>query len=196
MNRRLARGEIDRTEYDEIRDAMAWRPPGGARGRRLPTSGLIVLIVLGVIVAFGFTSMALTYGPWRTPQSGTPSQDGGGWSWQDCCVWGGGTGGMGGGMMGGNMREYGSSDVVIANYAFTPAVLAVATGTTVIWVNMDHVMHTVSFGEHGEDHAEEAVDSGPLYHMDSWSHTFDEPGVYQYHCDPHPSMTGTVIVEG
>ncbi len=63
-------------------------------------------------------------------------------------------------------------------------------------MNMDGVMHTVSFGAHGNDHEAEGMDSGPMYHMNSWSYTFNEPGVYEYHCDPHPYMTGQVIVEG
>lgn len=25
-------------------------------------------------------------------------------------------------------------------------------------------------------------------------HRFTEPGTYSYHCDPHPQMTGVVIV--
>ncbi|MCP8315647.1 MAG: hypothetical protein H3Z51_02130, partial [archaeon] len=37
--------------------------------------------------------------------------------------------------------------------------------------------------------------SGPLYQGQSFSYTFTEPGVYVYHCDPHPYMVGTIIVQ-
>jgi plastocyanin len=30
---------------------------------------------------------------------------------------------------------------------------------------------------------------------DSWSHTFDEPGEYEYFCLPHVNMVATIIVE-
>jgi len=30
---------------------------------------------------------------------------------------------------------------------------------------------------------------------DSFSHTFDESGIYPYFCSPHPWMTGFVIVD-
>ncbi len=97
--------------------------------------------------------------------------------------------------MGGGPGGVGSNDVTIAGYAYSPSELSVSVGTTITWINMDGVMHTVSFGGHEDDHLE-GPDSGPMYHMGVWSYTFNEPGTYAYHCDPHPSMTGTVIVEG
>ncbi len=195
LDQRLASGEIGRAEYDELKKVVQSSRSTTSRGhnRALSRSGLTILVVLGVVLAFTITSLALTYGPWRAPQSGTPS--GWGWGWGDCCTWGAGTGGMGGGMMGGDTGGYGQSDVVIANYAYSPQVFTVSVGSTVTWVNMDGAMHTVSFGEHGHDHGGEAMDSGPMYHMDGWSYTFNEPGVYEYHCDPHPFMTGTVVVK-
>ncbi len=97
--------------------------------------------------------------------------------------------------MGGGSGGVGSYDVTIAGYAYSPSELRVSVGTTITWVNMDGVMHTVSFGGHGDDYRG-GPDSGPMYHMSVWSYTFIEPGTYEYHCDPHPYMTGTVIVEG
>jgi amicyanin len=180
LDRRLASGEIDRQEYEELRRVILRDRSSGARqGRFLSRSGLTILIVLGVVLAFAFTSMAVTYGTWRT-------SEGGAWPWGGCCSGGG---------MGGPMGGY-DADVIIANYAFSPEEVRVPAGTTVTWVNMDHVMHTVTFGGHGDDHSGEVIDSGPMYHMDAFSHTFDEPGMYEYHCDPHPYMTGVVIVEG
>ena len=99
--------------------------------------------------------------------------------------------------MGGRPGSVGPYDVAIVNYAYSLSEVRVSVGATVTWVNMDGVMHTVSFGGHGDGHqAGPGVDSGPLYHMDVWSYTFVEPGTYEYHCDPHPYMTGKIIVEG
>jgi amicyanin len=84
------------------------------------------------------------------------------------------------------------AQVVIVDYAFRPANIRVKAGTTVHWVNMDGVDHTVSFGVHG-DHAG-AVDSGMMGHMGTFAYTFADPGTYEYHCNPHPYMTGTVVV--
>lgn len=81
--------------------------------------------------------------------------------------------------------------VAIMNYSFSPSSLAVKAGTTVRWVNMDFVEHTVSFGTHDNP---TGVESPLLGHMGSFGYTFTEPGTYEYHCDPHPYMTGSVIV--
>jgi plastocyanin len=36
----------------------------------------------------------------------------------------------------------------------------------------------------------------PLLRTDqSWSRKFDKPGVYAYHCVPHPWMKGTIVVK-
>ncbi|MEE9164147.1 MAG: cupredoxin family copper-binding protein [Thermoplasmata archaeon] len=186
LDRRLAAGEIDRAEHEALRRLVRRTPSGKRRspGRALSTSWLTILVVLVVVSAVAVTSMALTYGPWRASPDGTTVGDG--WPW--------GGGGMGPGM-GGGPWGVGSYDVTIAGYAYGPSELTVSVGTTITWVNMDGVMHTVSFGGHEDDHAW-GPDSGPLYHMGAWSYTFMEPGTYEYHCDPHPWMTGTVIVEG
>ncbi len=81
--------------------------------------------------------------------------------------------------------------VTIRNYSFNPSTLEVRAGTTVRWVNMDMVAHTVSFGTH-ENPA--GIESPLLGHMGSFSYTFSEAGTHVYHCDPHPYMTGTVAV--
>ena len=77
--------------------------------------------------------------------------------------------------------------VTIANFAFDPAELSVAAGTTVTWTNDDTAPHTVT-----EDDG--LFDSGRLDQGASFSQTFDDPGTYAYHCDFHPSMKGTVVV--
>ena len=82
--------------------------------------------------------------------------------------------------------------VAIVNYSFSPSSLTVKAGTTVRWMNMDFVEHTVSFGTHDNP---TGVESPLLGQMGSFGYTFTEPGTYEYHCDPHPYMTGSVIVD-
>ena len=59
--------------------------------------------------------------------------------------------------------------------------LPVSTGWAPRW------MHTVTS-------ADGIFDSGFLNEGDTWSHTFDEPGEFEYFCAPHPWMRATVIV--
>jgi plastocyanin len=61
-------------------------------------------------------------------------------------------------------------------------------GTTVTWTNKDQVEHTVT-SDNG------IFDSGFLSQNEPWSYTFNEPGTFTYHCEPHPFMTAQVIVE-
>jgi len=81
--------------------------------------------------------------------------------------------------------------VSIVDYRFQPANVTIKAGTTVRWINMDFVGHTVSFGMHGN---ETGVESDLMGHMGTFGYTFIGPGTYPYHCDPHPYMTGVVVV--
>ena len=84
------------------------------------------------------------------------------------------------------------ASVAIMNYGFYPAALTISTGTTVTWVNMDMVQHTVTSGT--EQAPTNLFDSHELNHMQSFSYTFSAPGTYIYYCDVHPDMIGTVTV--
>ena len=99
------------------------------------------------------------------------------------------------GMMSGRGSDPGSetpvqgvSQVRIEDFAFVPANIVVEAGTTVTWTNYDGVGHTVTSDEGDE------LDSDLLGGNETFSHTFDEPGAYRYHCTPHPNMQGLVTV--
>ena len=79
--------------------------------------------------------------------------------------------------------------VEMRNFAFAPASLEVANGTTVTWTNRDGAHHSVAFDDMV------LPDSPVLAQGASFSQTFDEPGPYAYHCGPHPDMRGTIVVE-
>lgn len=80
--------------------------------------------------------------------------------------------------------------VTIQNYAFSPKAITVKVGTKVTWTNQDGVEHTVTT----QDGAPAKIDSGLFGKGKSFSFTFDKAGAYEYYCEPHPYMKGTVIV--
>ena len=82
---------------------------------------------------------------------------------------------------------------------FDPSNIAILIGTEVTWINEDETQHTVTSGNLTNLGTDGIYDgrfySGVLGSGDSFSYTFDEPGLYSYFCSPHPWMTGFVIVE-
>jgi amicyanin len=72
--------------------------------------------------------------------------------------------------------------------AFAPGTIRVRAGATVTWTNRDSVPHNVTFMNGGA--------SGTLGQGQSYSHTFTQPGTYDYHCTFHPGMIGRVVVVG
>ncbi len=87
-----------------------------------------------------------------------------------------------------------STYVTIGNYEYKPKELTIKTGSTVTWINTDLYVHTIRAGTPEKPTGE--FNSGDLGLMGIYSHTFTKPGTYQYHCQPHPYMRGTITVEG
>ena len=75
----------------------------------------------------------------------------------------------------------------ISNFKFGPRTLTVKVGTKVTWTNNDAIGHSVNF-------ASGNVNSKTLDQNAKFSHTFTAAGTYQYICDIHPFMHGTVVV--
>lgn len=71
---------------------------------------------------------------------------------------------------------------------YLPNEITIRVGTKVTWVNNDNTVHTVT-ADNG------SFDSRLLRKGQSWNYTFTKPGIYEYHCDPHPWMKGKVIVQ-
>lgn len=100
--------------------------------------------------------------------------------------------------------------------AFDPAEIEVAAGTTVVWENVGSVGHSVTayedqipdgatyFASGGFDSESAArdnyavgdPDAGDIPGGESYEHTFEAAGTYEYYCIPHESagMVGTVTV--
>jgi plastocyanin len=71
--------------------------------------------------------------------------------------------------------------------SFSPNPVKVNVDETVTWINDDSGRHTVTSKDG-------VFDSGMMGKGQSFSFTFDKAGEYSYHCEPHPSMVGTVVV--
>jgi plastocyanin len=76
--------------------------------------------------------------------------------------------------------------VLLQNFSFSPPSVTIAAGGEVTWTNRDSVNHTVT----GEDWGSELLGKDK-----SFTKKFETPGVYPYHCTPHPNMTGRVVVK-
>ena len=78
--------------------------------------------------------------------------------------------------------------VTIKGFAFQPAALEVAVGTTVTWTNQDTTGHTVTADD-------ASFDSGTVNGGATFSQVFNTAGTFAYHCKIHSSMHGTITVK-
>ncbi|UXA08032.1 cupredoxin family copper-binding protein [Mycobacterium sp. SMC-2] len=75
----------------------------------------------------------------------------------------------------------------IDGFAFAPATLTVAAGTTVTWTNRDEEPHTVAASD--GSFRSPGMGTGATF-----THTFTDAGTFDYVCSIHPMMRGTVVV--
>ncbi len=76
--------------------------------------------------------------------------------------------------------------VRIVDFAFDPASVTIAVGTTVVWTNTG-VQHTTTSSDN-------VWGSEVLERGDSFRYQFTRPGTYPYICGLHPDMHATIIV--
>ncbi|MBI2327066.1 copper resistance protein CopC [Candidatus Curtissbacteria bacterium] len=92
----------------------------------------------------------------------------------------------------------GKSEVIVglSEISFKPMNLKIKKGTKVVWINDDNVEHYVNTDSHPAHTYYLSQNSKSLASGDSYSLTFNEAGVYPYHCSAHASnMTGSILVE-
>jgi plastocyanin len=77
--------------------------------------------------------------------------------------------------------------VVIKNFDYSPMALDIKAGTTVVWKNLDGEPHTIAS-------TDGLFRSPALDQNDSYSFTFDRPGLFQYICSIHPKMKAIITV--
>ncbi|HKU53857.1 MAG TPA: cupredoxin family copper-binding protein [Rhizomicrobium sp.] len=78
--------------------------------------------------------------------------------------------------------------VTIKNFDYSPMDLDIAAGTTVVWKNLDGEPHTIAS-------VDGAFRSPALDQNDSYSFTFNRPGIFKYICSIHPKMKATIVVK-
>jgi plastocyanin len=102
-----------------------------------------------------------------------------------------GLAGCGGGAASTTAAQSGSAaqSVEIKDFAFAPAALTVAKGTTIEFPNEDSTPHTATSKSSG------AFDTGTIQPGKSAKLAFDDAGTFAYYCAFHPFMKGTVTVE-
>ena len=80
-------------------------------------------------------------------------------------------------------------NIDIQNMAFSPSTITITAGDIIIWTNLDSMDHSVT----SDDGT--SFDSGLISNSQTFTLTGLSIGTYGYHCTPHPSMTGTIIVQ-
>ncbi|MDO8467230.1 MAG: plastocyanin/azurin family copper-binding protein [bacterium] len=79
----------------------------------------------------------------------------------------------------------GTVTVDIKGFAFVSSTTRIGPGTKIIWKNYDDVAHSVV----GPTFQSKLLQKG-----ESYSYTFNQPGVYSYFCGSHPNMKGEIVV--
>ena len=91
------------------------------------------------------------------------------------------------------LSAIGANKVVVAirNFAFFPDTVRVRPGTEVVWVNCETDIQDF----HTSTSSTGAWNSGALNRGEVFSRSFGGAGAFEYFCEPHPFMRGTVIVQ-
>lgn len=80
--------------------------------------------------------------------------------------------------------------ISIGDFFFDPTVLKIKNGTTVTWTNNGMIGHDVKTDRNSP---KQGPSSNLLDRGQSYSFTFDEPGLYLYICSPHSAQMRAVI---
>jgi len=78
--------------------------------------------------------------------------------------------------------------ITIKDSSFSPAILTVATGSSITFVNDTDFEHSIV----SDDSA--TILSGSIAHKTSFFFKKDTIGTFTYHCGLHPTVKGTIIL--
>ncbi|HKB86021.1 MAG TPA: plastocyanin/azurin family copper-binding protein [Ignavibacteriaceae bacterium] len=87
----------------------------------------------------------------------------------------------------------GTNEIFIQGFSFASGTKTISKGTTIMWTNKDGATHTVTSGTPGSPSG--AFSSGNIGPQGSFSHTFNQTGVFKYYCSIHTNMTATITVQ-
>lgn len=85
--------------------------------------------------------------------------------------------------------ESSAVNIEINDFAFNPSAITLKRGTTVTWTNKDSSPHTIT-SDSGDE-----LNSDTLSEGQSYSHTFNQAGIFDYHCSIHPRMKSAIVIE-
>lgn len=89
-----------------------------------------------------------------------------------------------------SQQEIGNVIIEIKNFKYSPAELKVKPGEKITVINRDIAGHSVTSDKPG------LFESGVLGKDKPGSITAPSvPGTYKFHCTPHPSIVGSLVVE-
>ena len=82
------------------------------------------------------------------------------------------------------------------NYVPNSAKALLNIDNKVIWQNNDDTAHTVTPDHRSSDsYSGDFGSVGVLKSCENYEFLFTEPQEIHYHCDPHPWMTGSIVVD-
>ena len=90
-----------------------------------------------------------------------------------------------------NPGKPGENEIFLLYKTFNPTQLSVKKGTTVTFINKDNADHTVTS-------TTKVFDSGTLRSGDSYTHTFNDVGLFYFFCNYHSSNSqeqGVIVVK-
>jgi plastocyanin len=79
---------------------------------------------------------------------------------------------------------------------FMPGSVKLEAGSSLQWINTSNLPHNIVGVYKTSSGQETHLDSGFINNGESWKYTFNEEGVFEYHCTTHTEhgMKGTVII--
>ncbi len=83
--------------------------------------------------------------------------------------------------------DAGTVTASMAGTAFVPPAITAKVGDVIAWTNRDSVPHTATLDD--DSCTTESLSEGGVGAL-----TFSAPGTYPFHCNVHPTMTGTIEV--
>jgi len=79
-------------------------------------------------------------------------------------------------------------NIKIQDMEFVPGAINIKRGDTIIWTNQDSEIHTITSDSGSE------LSSNTLSKNQTYSHTFNTIGTFNYHCSVYTSIKAKVIV--
>lgn len=74
--------------------------------------------------------------------------------------------------------------------SFAPATDTISAGTEITWRNAEPISHTITSDNDEWEHYVVPEEEG-----EEFRHTFNDVGTYDYECQFHEGMVGTIVVE-